>query len=577
MKKIIILLFLITSCSNESKKKTVDFTTTFEKSGGTQTATYVETIQYFSDLAETYPMISIQEIGTTDSGKTLHIVTLNPDKDFDFKSIRETKRILLINNGIHPGESDGIDATMMLYRDIAEGKIEAPKNTVLVTIPIYNVGGSLNRNSTTRTNQNGPESYGFRGNARNYDLNRDFIKSDTKNAQTFAQIFHLVQPDVFIDNHVSNGADYQYRLTHLFTQHNKLGNPLGEFIHNKMMPELEQKLATNQWDITPYVNVFNRVPEAGFSQFMDYPRYSTGYTTLWNTLGMMVETHMLKPYKQRVEGTYELMKSMIEIIETKAEEIKSLRDKQFEVFANATTYPLEWEIDTTKNSTLQFKGFEGSMIPSEITGAQRLKYDRSKPFTKAVNYQNYFKPKIEVEIPKAYVVPQGWWNVIDLLKLNNIDMKLLEKDSVITVQSYKIENYDTRRQPYEGHYQHYNTKLTQDIKNIQFSKGDFIVLTNQNGLRYVLETLEPQAPDSFFNWNFFDTILQQKEGFSPYVWEDMAKELLNNNEQLRTEFEAKKSTDLAFAKNWYAQLDWIHMQSDYYEKAHMQYPVYRIN
>ena len=71
---------------------------------------------------------------------------------------------------------------------------------------------ALNRNSTTRTNQNGPESYGFRGNARNYDLNRDFIKSDTKNAKTFAQIFHLVQPDVFIDNHVSNGADYQYIL-----------------------------------------------------------------------------------------------------------------------------------------------------------------------------------------------------------------------------------------------------------------------------------------------------------------------------------------------------------------------------
>ena len=188
------------------------------------------------------------------------------------------------------------------------------------------------------------------------------------------------------------------------------------------------------------------------------------------------------------------------------------------------------------------------MIASEITGAQRLKYDRSKPFTKRVTYQNYFKPKIEVDIPKAYVIPQGWWNVIDLLKLNNIEMKPLEKDSVITVQSYKIESYDTRRQPYEGHYQHYNTKLTQEIKNIQFSKGDFIVLTNQNGLRYLLETLEPQAPDSFFNWNFFDTILQQKEGFSPYVWEDMAKELLNNNEQLRTEFEAKKSTDSSFCK-----------------------------
>ena len=165
-------------------------------------------------------------------------------------------------------------------------KISAPKNTVLVTIPIYNVGGSLNRNTGTRANQNGPKAYGFRGNAQNFDLNRDFIKNDTENARTFAQIFHLVKPDVFIDNHVSNGADYQYVLTHLFTQHNKLGGKLGSYVHQTIMPELEADLQKKDWDITPYVNVFNQVPEIGFSQFMDYPRYSTGYTTLWNVIGM---------------------------------------------------------------------------------------------------------------------------------------------------------------------------------------------------------------------------------------------------------------------------------------------------
>ena len=44
---------------------------------------------------------------------------------------RKDKRILLINNGIHPGESDGIDATMLLFRDIADGTIAMPKHTVL--------------------------------------------------------------------------------------------------------------------------------------------------------------------------------------------------------------------------------------------------------------------------------------------------------------------------------------------------------------------------------------------------------------------------------------------------------------
>ena len=576
MKKIFFLFILITACQTEKDKIIFDFETTFEKSKGFETATYNEVIEYYSILADAYPEISIDSIGNTDSGKPLHLITLNPDANFNFSEIRKNKRILLINNGIHPGESDGIDATMLLFKDIVQGKIEAPKNTVLVTIPIYNIGGSLNRNTTTRTNQNGPKEYGFRGNARNYDLNRDFIKCDSKNARTFTEIFHLIQPDVFIDNHVSNGADYQYTLTHLFTQHNKLGGELGNYLHTRMMPKLEENLATKDWDITPYVNVFNQVPEAGFSQFMDSPRYSTGYTTLFNTLGMMVETHMLKPYKQRVEGTYELMISMLKIVDEDHDKIKELRTNSNKKILANKTYPLNWKVDTTKTSTLNFKGFEGKMIPSKITGTERLKYDNTKPFIKEIKYQNYFKPTDSITIPHAYVIPQGWWNIIELLKKNKVELSQLENDTILEVESYKIDTFKTRKQAYEGHYQHYNTTIKSSKKDVTFRKGDFIIKTNQKALRYLLETLEPQAPDSFFNWNFFDTILQQKEHFSPYIWEDKAKILLTENPKLQIEFNIKKSYNKDFANNWYAQLDWLHKQSANYEKAHLQYPVYRL-
>jgi len=584
MKKLILLFLIIYSCADKTekqdsmhKKVELDFTTVFEKSDGLETATYQETIKYYKDLANSYPEISIQDIGETDSGKPLHIVTLNMNGSGDnFETLRQNNRILLINNGIHPGESDGIDATMMLFRDLVQGKIEAPKNIIVVTIPIYNVGGSLNRNATTRTNQNGPKAYGFRGNARNYDLNRDFIKADTKNAKAFTQIFHLVQPDVFIDNHVSNGADYQYTLTHLFTQHNKLGGQLGKFIHTEIMPSLEQKLEAKSWDITPYVNVFNRTPDSGFTQFLDTPRYSTGYTSLFNTLGMMVETHMLKPYKQRVEGTYELMKSMIEITEEQGDEITKLRKAQTKIWSAGDNYPLTWAVDTTLTSTLKFKGYEGEMIPSEFTGAKRLKYDRSKPFTKDVVYQNYFKATDSIRIPKAYIIPQGWHNIIDLLKLNNVTYTQFKNDTTLTVESYKIGSYETRKSPYEGHYAHFKTNVNTAVEKVTFKKGDYLISTNQKAMRYLLETLEPSATDSFFNWNFFDTILQQKEGFSPYVWEDKAEQLLKNSPKLQIEYNVKISYDEDFANNWYAQLDWLHKQSKHYEKAHLQYPVYRI-
>ncbi|MBR9756462.1 MAG: M14 family metallopeptidase [Algicola sp.] len=554
-----------------------EFTTVFEKSQGLETATYHQTIAYYTQLSEKYPEIQIYSMGETDSGLPLHVVVFNPDKTFDFSILNKTKTTLLINNGIHPGESDGIDATMMLFRDFATKKRPALKNTVLVTIPIYNIGGSLNRNSTTRANQNGPKTYGFRGNARNYDLNRDFIKSDTKNAKAFAEIFHLVKPDVFIDNHVSNGADYQYTLTHLFTQHNKLGGKLGHYLHLFLMPELQAKLKQKNWDITPYVNVFNQLPENGFTQFMDYPRYSTGYTTLWNTLGIMVETHMLKPYKQRVEGTYDFMTAVIDIIENEHTNIKQYKKDAITDYMPGTPYTLDWKIDSTQTTTLNFKGYEGTFVNSKVTGKKRLKYNRDRPFTKKTNYYNYYKPHVETTIPKAYVIPQGWHTVLNLLKINQVSTTSLKADTTLTVEAYRISDFKTRNTPYEGHYQHYDTKVISEEKNITFKRGDVLVSTLQPAVRYLLETLEPQAPDSFFNWNFFDTILQQKEGFSPYVWEDKAETLLQNNPKLKQQFEAKKQLDSSFSNNWYAQLDWLFKQSNNYEKAHMQYPIYRIN
>ncbi|MDY8134225.1 M14 family metallopeptidase [Aquimarina sp. 2201CG5-10] len=577
-KTLLLVSFLFLISCNTSKKQTsenIDFTTTFEKSNGTETPTYPEVIDYYHNLANTYPQIDIREIGMTDSGNPLHLVTLNPDQVFDFEKIKKTKRILLINNGIHPGESDGIDATMLLFRDIVQGTIKAPENTVLAAIPVYNIGGALNRNSTTRTNQNGPKAYGFRGNARNYDLNRDFIKNDTKNAQAFATIFHLVQPDVFIDNHVSNGADYQYTLTHLFTQHNKLGNKLGNYLHTEMHPQLETSLKEKNWDITPYVNVWGTTPDKGWGQFMDSPRYSTGYTTLWNTLGMMVETHMLKPYKPRVEGTYELMRSMIDITEKDGDKIRALRENAFIDFPKQNTYPVQWKTDTSQVTKFQFKGYEGEFIDSEITGVKRLKYDQNKPYTREVSYKNYFIPTTEIVIPEAYVIPQGWWSILDPLQLNQIEFQVLKKDTTIAVEAYHIKDYKSRKSPFEGHYLHYGTSVNKNNEHLSFKKGDILIPTNQKGFRYLIETLEPEAPDSFFNWNFFDTILQQKEGFSPYVWEDKALELLQNNNELKLRFEEKKK-DTAFSKNWYAQLDWLHKQSDNYEKAHLRYPVYRI-
>jgi hypothetical protein len=575
---IILATFCLFSCDFERYRlvKEYDLETRFEKSQGKETATYKEVIDFYTQLAEVHPSISIQEFGTTDSGEPLHLVIFNSGKEKDLENLRKNHSVILINNGIHPGESDGIDATMMLFRDMAGDSIAAPKNTILATIPVYNIGGALNRNSATRTNQNGPAEYGFRGNARNYDLNRDFIKADTRNTRAFYEIYHYLQPDVFIDTHVSNGADYQYTLTHLFTQHNKLGGELGEYINEKMMPALEDSLRQKSWDITPYVNVFGDVPEKGFSQFLDHPRYSTGYTTMWNSLGMMVETHMLKDYAKRVLGTYELLRSMVYITDAETPRIKDLRDRARRKYLTERWYPLNFKADMENPSRREFKGFEASVKTSEVTGANRLAYDRNLPFTQQIDYFNNFIAEDRVEIPRAYVIPQGWWNVIELLEQNKITYERFSQDTIIEVERYKIEDYETVESPYEGHYMHRNTQVSMRKDNVKFRKGDYYVRTFQDGARYLIETLEPIAPDSFFNWNFFDTVLQQKEGFSGYVFEDTAAKMLEEDEALRDEFEQKKRSDSEFASNPYAQLQWLHKKSKHYEPAHLSYPIFRI-
>ena len=578
MKKIFLLLItvLFSTCQPHDNNT---FITQFEKSGGTETSQYTDVINYFKELSSTYPELSVFEMGETDAGYPLHLVVYDSDGKTQLNTLKNsTKNRVLINNGIHPGESDGIDASMLLLRDIVQNDSlkKRYQNTLIAVIPIYNIGGSLNRNSHTRANQNGPIEYGFRGNTRNFDLNRDFVKQDTKNAAAFAEIFHRLDPDVFIDNHVSNGADYQYAISHLFTQHNKLGASLGEFIETQMRPAIERSMNAKNMPITPYVNVWGGTPKEGWSQFYDSPRYSTGYTTLFNTFGMMVETHMLKPYKIRVEQTYELLLSMLDYSQDHSLDIKTIRRNALDEILKKKKYPIAFEIDPQKEpSIIQFRGYEGSIIDSKVTIGKRLNYDTSKPYLAPVNYYNKYRVAKETTIPKAYILRQGWHRVIERLENNQISYTQFEKDTTLVVETMHVDDYKTRSSAYEGHYLHYNTSIKIDSIAVHFSKGDLYIPVNQKGARYLMETLEPEATDSFFNWNFFDTVLQQKEGYSGYVFEDVAEQILKENTLIKDAFEAKKAIDKDFAKNPRAQLNFIYKRSLHYEKAHLLLPIYK--
>ncbi len=544
------------------------------------TATYEETINWYQQLAASHKELTMVERGETDVGKPLHLAILSSDQDTNPTSIRNKgKRILLVNNAIHPGEPCGVDASMLLIRDLLSQpkKKKMLDNVVIVFIPIYNIGGALYRNSHTRANQNGPESYGFRGNIRHLDLNRDFIKCDSRNAMAFSEIFQEWNPDVFIDNHTSNGADYQYTMTMIATQHNKLGGALGKYLDTKMMPQFYKAMAKEDWEMCPYVYA-KETPDDGIMGFLDLPRYSTGYSTLFHTIGFVPEAHMLKPYKDRVAATYKFMEVNIELLNSEeGVAIQKMKQEAAEASKTQQKFEINWELDPEQPSTFLFKGFEPGYKKSEVTGLDRLYYDRSKPYEKNIPVLNNYKAKTVVNKPAAYIIPQAWKEVIARLEINKVTMQQLQKDQVLEVETYYVLSEETSSKPYEGHYIHSNVQVDRRTEKVQFYKGDYKIIMNQTRNRYIVETLEPEAPDSFFAWGFFDSILQQKEHFSAYVFEDRAAEILKENPTLMRELAKKRATDKDFAESGYEQLHFIYLNSPHYEQTHRRYPVYRLN
>ncbi|MBL7925053.1 MAG: hypothetical protein JNL88_12705, partial [Bacteroidia bacterium] len=281
---------------------------------------------------------------------------------------------------------------------------------------------------------------------------------------------------------------------------------------------------------------------------------------------------------QRVECTYIFLKSMLDACSTYGPVLREARMQANESTARQQeVFPIQWSLDSSRVDSLFFLGYQAVRKKSGVTGIDILQFDRSRPFARNIPYYNYFPPNLEVKKPLAYLLPQAWAEVAERMKLNNIEMYRLKKDTVLKAAVYYIRQFNTGKTAYEGHYLHSQVKVESDTQHIQCFEGDYLIFCNQASNRYIIETLEPQAPDAFFAWNFFDEILQQKEWFSDYLWDEEAGKILNENDALKQEFEAKKASDSSFASNAWAMYSWIFERSQWHEPSHLRYPVLRLD
>ncbi len=517
------------------------------------------------------------EVGRTDAGEPLHLFLIANqlgDAELSVPEIAKNKAVLLINNGIHPGESCGIDASLKLVDRLLQEQI--PDSVLLAIIPVYNVGGALNRNSHSRANQNGPEEYGFRGNATNLDLNRDFIKADALNTLSFYAIFHALQPHIFVDTHTSNGADYQYTMSLISTQKDKLNPVLAEYMTESIEPYLYRSMDSLGWEMTPYVNVFGTVPDHGFAGFLESPRYASGYTALFNTIGFITEAHMLKPYADRVEATYSFLNLISHFLMQEYKALQSYKARAIEADLARRNFDLNWKLDSSSFTSLSFKGYAYNLTDSELYNGKRLQYLSSQPREIELQYYNDFKAVDSAVVPDFYVLPAAWRQVVLRLQSNNVAMIPMSADTSIKVEEYHIDEVSFADYPYEGHFPIKDLKVHTESRTRSFRKGDWLIPTDQPGRRYLLNTLEPVAVDSYLRWNFFDAIFQQKEYFSAYVFEETAAEMLAAQPALQREFEQWKKDHPEQAANPYAALSYLYYRSPHYESSHRLYPVYRV-
>ena len=555
--------------------------TPFEQGNGNQTSSWSACVDFHHRLALAFPQwLKFEAAGRSDGGHPLHVGVFSIDGEFEPQRVKAAGRpVFFNNNGIHPGEPEGIDACMALVRDLCldPARREALGRTVLVYLPVYNVDGALNRQDSSRVNQQGPEAFGFRGNARHLDLNRDFVKADSLNARSFAALFTRWDPDVMVDTHTSNGADYQHVLTLIATQPDKLGGQAGAHLRTQMLPALYADMAARGFPMCPYVNPLHEIPDEGIVDFLDSPRFSTGYAALHHCIGFMPETHMLKPFAARYHSTRAFVESALAYTVRHGETLRAARAADRAAWASGQAVALDWQLDLQRPRAFRFSGYEAQHEPSRLGRYQRLRYDRSRPFEKDIPYFDRFEPRLSVQPPRAYLLPQAWHDVAQRLQAHGVVMQRARRGGRVAAEALRITQVEKRPLPFEGRDRHASIHVQTEARQADVVEGDWLLPLGGLQDRLVLELLEPQGLDSLFRWAFFDSVLDKKEGFSDYVFEDEAERLLESEPGLRERFEAWQAAHPELQSDAQSVLDFIFLSARRYaEPEWRRYPVLRL-
>jgi murein tripeptide amidase MpaA len=580
-------------------KPTNPWITPTEKSSFKTTPNYEETVNWLKKLTASSPLLSMVAIGTSIEGRTIYMIVGTTASSFDPQTLKNSEKpTLLIQAGIHSGEIDGKDAGMMLLRDITfGGKKDLLDKVNFLFIPILSVDAHENASPYNRPNQRGPENIGWRTNAQNLNLNRDYAKLDTREIRAVVNVMNVYNPDLYMDIHVTDGADYQYDIT--FGGIGLQGNSprIAKWLDTTYKTKTDEDLTLNGHIPGQLLFAVNdRDFNEGNIVTAGGPRFSDSYGNLRHMASILVENHSLKPFKQRVLGTYILLESTLSLL---AKEGKSLKEiTQSDKALRESQVPMDWKVPQMENAvrfdnlsdlksssaavkaadSLIFSGIASRVLKSPVTNGEYIEWLGKPIKQKIVNYKAT-QPIDFISRPKGYWIPASCDVVIERLKLHGITMETIEEARELTLEMYriedaKVEDENQKMTPFEGHMQVNGTTKAATHK-MMYPKGSVYVTTDQPLGDLAMVLLEPLSKDSFFRWGFFLSIFQRTEYIEPYVMEPMAIKMLQESPELKAEFEKKLATDANFAKSPDAILGWFYSKTKYYDKRYLLYPVGR--
>ncbi len=573
-----------TMSQNHNPPVPAEWLTHAEKTDYRETPRYAQTIEYAKRLDQASSLIKFQTFGKSGEGRDLPLLIATEGDTFTHETARRAgKAVILIQACIHAGEPDGKDAGLALLRDIAITKTRPGllKNLVVLFIPIYNTDGHERVSPYNRINQNGPAEMGWRSTSTYQNLNRDYMKADTPETRAWLSLWLQWKPDLFIDCHVTDGADYQYNITYQHEHHAGIAESVlaweKKVIDERVAPATEAAGNVISW----YLEfIDNRDLTKGIRDFNGSPRFSTGYTPIRNRPGILIETHMLKPYRLRVMGTYDFLRfTLAEVSRDPESLLAAVREADEKTLADGRTYdparrfPLDFEL-TDHAAPYKLKALEYHTGVSDVSGAPYVTF-AAKPVDMTVPMYNDFRVKTAVAPPLYYIVPVQWKDAIEVLRTHGLVMQTTKEPLTIDIESYRFVDVKWAGGPFEGRLMpSFKTEAVHERRS--FPARSIIVPLAQELAKVAMNLLEPEAPDSLVHWGFFNATFEQKEYAENYVLEKLAREMLAGDPRLREEFEKKLASDPAFAGNARARLQFFYLHSPYWDRQMNLYPVGRI-